>query len=262
MDGLTAKMIISHSKKFIFIHLEKCGGTSVEVSLQPYLKWDDIILGSTHFGENLQGLYFNRYGIDTVKNTMLWKHSNAKNIYDYLGTNIWNEYTKICVVRNPIDLTKSLYWFSQTAIALHTQRTDKKMWANMVKNNEWESKWPYGEAYVRSYITSFVNHSGFSGFVSDILEKNEDCIRPQLNRMSISAKNFDIDIVVDLTQLNSQWDNITRAIGIQDAVELKKANVSQKKTAIEKNTRIEKMIRRHFAADYEFMPDITGVIWM
>ena len=60
-------MILGKHKHFIFIHLEKCGGTSVENALAPYLLWDDIIMGSTHFGEQLQAFYFNYHGHQNVK---------------------------------------------------------------------------------------------------------------------------------------------------------------------------------------------------
>jgi hypothetical protein len=40
-------MILSYSKKFVFIHLDKCGGTSVEFSLRPYLPKQDLVLGDS-----------------------------------------------------------------------------------------------------------------------------------------------------------------------------------------------------------------------
>ena len=44
-------MIICHSRKYVFIHIHKTGGTSVESALEPTLHWNDLLLGSTPFGE-------------------------------------------------------------------------------------------------------------------------------------------------------------------------------------------------------------------
>ena len=38
-------MIISHKHKFIFIHINKCGGSSVTRALMPYLGPNDLVLG-------------------------------------------------------------------------------------------------------------------------------------------------------------------------------------------------------------------------
>ena len=91
-------MIISPYKEFIFIHLEKCGGTSVETALEPYLAWHDMIIGSTNFGESIQSLYFNRFGVDKVKSEMLWKHSSAQEIYQFVGPDNWNDFKKFSIV--------------------------------------------------------------------------------------------------------------------------------------------------------------------
>src|ERR671918_1169665 len=61
--------IVCRSRKFIFVHLHKCGGTSVEQAFAPHARWNDLVIGSTFWGELLQPLYKRRYG--------LTKHSRA-----------------------------------------------------------------------------------------------------------------------------------------------------------------------------------------
>jgi hypothetical protein len=51
-------MIISKSKNFVYINLEKCGVTSIESALEPYLLPTDILLGSTAKGEKLEYSFF------------------------------------------------------------------------------------------------------------------------------------------------------------------------------------------------------------
>ena len=45
-------MIISYSKNFIYLHLEKCGGTSIENAIVPFLNKNDIQVGSLNFEED------------------------------------------------------------------------------------------------------------------------------------------------------------------------------------------------------------------
>ena len=47
-------MIISNSHKFIFVHVMKTAGTSVSAALDPWLRWNDIAIGGTRFGEQIQ----------------------------------------------------------------------------------------------------------------------------------------------------------------------------------------------------------------
>ena len=91
--------ILSNSHKFIFIHLHKCGGTSVEQAYSPYSSWNDLILGGTVFGEFIDSKYNEIYG--------LHKHSSVIEI-----TNIVKDYQAydfITVVRHPLERLKSLY---------------------------------------------------------------------------------------------------------------------------------------------------------
>jgi len=50
-------MILSNSKKYIFVHIPKCAGTSITRAIAPSCEWNDIILGSTEFGNEIQNAY-------------------------------------------------------------------------------------------------------------------------------------------------------------------------------------------------------------
>lgn len=97
-------MLISNSRKFIYIHLHKTAGTSIENTLESTLAWNDIILGSTKFGEGLQEIYKTKFG--------LHKHSSAQEVLSVVGTKICNEYFTFSTVRNPYSLAVSQYEFS------------------------------------------------------------------------------------------------------------------------------------------------------
>jgi hypothetical protein len=247
-------MIISKSRKFVFIHLEKCGGTSVENALAPYLLWDDMIIGSTHLGEQLQGFYFNYYGHQHVKDNMLWKHSTIKDIYKNFNEDISN-YKKIAVVRDPMELVKSLYTFSELVVQLHVGRIRADNW------QELSDQWPYTEAYVQAYVLSASKDQGFNGFVQELFKENHQVISPQINRLSLGPLDIKMDMIVDLGNIDKRWDEMLEFVGIEEPVELQKLNVSRKSKDFHFSDKTETTIRRHFAADYEYLPAITGVHW-
>jgi len=252
-------MIVSHSKKFIFIHLEKCGGTSVESALEPYLAWDDLIIGSTDFGEGIQSLYYKRYGIEKVKKDMLWKHSTAKQISEYLGES-YSDYKKIVVVRNPVHIVKSLYTFSQTATTLHLGRFRREDWRDMADQG-FPNEWPYNEPYIQAYAASQLSGSGIDGFVSTMFRENHSFISPQVNRICAKPLHFDVNFIIDISQLNYYWEDVLGSIGIKDEVPLFKLNKSLHADEVEMSDKTIKIIKNHFAADYEYLPEYTGVLW-
>ncbi|MEL6439224.1 MAG: sulfotransferase family 2 domain-containing protein [Cyanobacteria bacterium J06621_8] len=94
-------MIISHSKKFIFIHIQKTAGTSVTRYLNNYLNYQDMIVGGTKYGEKIQPLIKERF--------KMHKHSNAQSIKTITGDELWNSYFTFSFVRNPWDRMVSLY---------------------------------------------------------------------------------------------------------------------------------------------------------
>lgn len=94
-------MIISHSKKFIFIHIQKNAGTSITRYLDKHLTYRDIVVGGTEFGENIQPFFRKKYHIN--------KHSYSKKIKALTGDEVWNDYFSFSFVRNPWSRMVSLY---------------------------------------------------------------------------------------------------------------------------------------------------------
>jgi hypothetical protein len=94
-------MIVSHKYKFIFIHINKCAGTSITLALASYLDDKDIVLGCTKEGKKLSK--------EWKKQGKLWKHISAREAKVILGDDTWNSYFKFTFVRNPWDLIVSNY---------------------------------------------------------------------------------------------------------------------------------------------------------
>ena len=144
-------MIISHKHKLIFIKPLKVAGTSFELALRDYCVPEDIITLCTPDDEKMSqernkihaqnhtngSKYFNHViGIDidySVMNHIMnnpcyqvnkdevmvfepnskryYNHIPARKIKKFIGDEIFNTYTKVSIIRNPIDFAISNYYF-------------------------------------------------------------------------------------------------------------------------------------------------------
>lgn len=101
-------MIVSHKRKFIFIHIPKTGGGSIRRTLLPHA---DIITAKdakTDHAKKFKRLINNNM---TVKNMSI--HAKPKVVQNLVGRKVWANYFKFCFVRNPWDLMVSLYYFNR-----------------------------------------------------------------------------------------------------------------------------------------------------
>ena len=106
-------MIISHEHRFIFIHIPRTAGTSIEKSLCAAMGIDNWLsfIGAprsnlkkyTPLGDYNYVIYPER------KIHQGQKHIPAKQLRARLGESIWDDYFKFSFVRNPFDHTLSLY---------------------------------------------------------------------------------------------------------------------------------------------------------
>jgi hypothetical protein len=108
-----AVMLISNSKKFIFIHIPKSGGTSVTQLLDKELEWNDIVLGGTESGEAFKKIWSPRFGIR--------KHSLPSEIKSVIGGELYSSYLKFIVVREPVERVKSAFSFIRTLVETNAQ---------------------------------------------------------------------------------------------------------------------------------------------
>ena len=94
-------MIISRSRRFVFVHVHKTAGEAVTLALLPYLGRDDLVLGATVWGK-LRDIHYRRArGIS--------KHSSAKVLRAHLGAEAWQEFFTFTFVRHPFDRVQSFY---------------------------------------------------------------------------------------------------------------------------------------------------------
>ncbi len=117
-------MIISYSKKFLFIHVYKVAGTSIRYALSPYGKPTII----SRVKRNIFGKPF--LGNDFAH------HVTSLEVRDKLGNREFNKLFKFAFVRNPWDWQVSLYHFTIQNID-HFQHNKVKKLKNFEEYINW-----------------------------------------------------------------------------------------------------------------------------
>jgi hypothetical protein len=211
-------MIISHSHRFIFIHIPKCGGTAVSKALMPYLGKDDVILGFDKANilsmmkvlpQYVRNIFWGSsdpvLGLRTYARRMInmrekdglkiTKHAQANDVREYVGKKIWSSYYKFSFVRNPWDRVVSLYfWYKQT------KWRDFEGFADKVR------ELPDFESFIRS---EYLRYAPYSMYLYDTEEPIVDFIGKQ-------------------ETLEKDFQYICRKIGLPE-IELTRENVSNRK---------------------------------
>ncbi|MEX0331045.1 MAG: sulfotransferase family 2 domain-containing protein [Puniceicoccaceae bacterium] len=107
-------MILSHKKKFIFIHIFKTAGTSVSQVLLPYARMVDRAAFEFRITRSLFGRISGVFGwqdLGMEKFTGFKKHEVAYKLQEKLPQDIFENYYKFCFVRDPFDHLVSIYHY-------------------------------------------------------------------------------------------------------------------------------------------------------
>ena len=114
--------MISHDKKCIFIHIPKCGGTSVEDVIWPKEQGrteEDLWMGFVSRFEN-------KYQTGGLQHLLAWQ------VREEVGRNVFRAYFKFAFVRNPWDRVVSQFAYMQ-------RRPDLMDYVGMTSNTEFKA---------------------------------------------------------------------------------------------------------------------------
>jgi hypothetical protein len=118
-------MIISHSHKFIFIKSEKTAGTSIESALSQYCGGDDIVvpINDFRYNRNEKGEFVHKSMNADEEYRRIGQHVDASTIRRKVTPEVWNDYLKISLIRNPWDRTISyFFWIRRQDPALKPRK--------------------------------------------------------------------------------------------------------------------------------------------
>lgn len=152
-------MIISHTHKFIFIKSFKTAGTSIEATLSNYCSGEDIVtpINDYRHNRNEKGEFIHKAmnASEFVKlNLDNLQHVEALVIKNHVSPEVWNNYFKFSIARNPWDRVISyFFWERRNDPALKPRKRfynylgipfneldqAKKLFSDFVKHGKWPS---------------------------------------------------------------------------------------------------------------------------
>lgn len=197
--------IISPNHRFIFIHLHKTGGTSVERSFQKIAKWNDLVIGSSELGEIIQYPYKKQFGLE--------KHNTAHQLLDIVGKDIWNEFQTLTVVRHPISIYKSFFKWSNSVIFWKTRQGlgTRESFKESIKNTNFDITEEY--KFLRwGAIESLLFTENFEQFVEYAIRKNK---LPGTLKERLSNKSDEIIVkrIFKLEEMENFWHYFSEITG-------------------------------------------------
>lgn len=119
-------MIVSHTRRFVFVKTRKTAGTSIEVFLSPHCAGADVVTpvnppvdghrAANHRGASNPWRDAHRHATSfgsaarhAVRAERFYNHMPADLARDRVGAEVWESYETFCVERNPWDKTLS-HW--------------------------------------------------------------------------------------------------------------------------------------------------------
>jgi Sulfotransferase family len=195
-------MIISHSRKFVFIHIHKTAGESISEALVPFLAKGDFILGTTLRGELANAWYERRHGLQ--------KHSGVRKVKGYLG-DAWDGYLKFSFVRDPYDRLRSLYFYFERMLAARREKSLKNALL-LIPGTDFRDplKWPGMKPFLETDdFSGFIRHPEFSTKLMGA--------RPQAFQLSDREGNLAVDFVGRFETLAEDFATLAGRLGLEGA---------------------------------------------
>lgn len=227
--------IISNSKQFIFLHLHKCGGSSVEAAYQPHANWNDLVIGSTAAGEKLQPVYRKLHG--------LHKHNSAAEVRAVVGEEIWERYWTFSMIRHPMSIYESFYRWQHKIYHKYAERQGLPVAEvkRLIIADE-------SDAYFKHYdgAKPFARAEDFSDFVRRFLPRSQ--LGTLFDRLS-DGERLIVGDVFKLEENERLWAALSARAGVNVAPRLE--NKGSDVGALRWSAESQALVRDKHAIDFE-----------
>jgi hypothetical protein len=197
-------MIISPNKRFVFVHIHKCAGTSIEIALAEHLGPNDLVIGSTPGGEKHKQFLSDLIGLK--------KHSSAADALARIGATRWQNYFTFAFVRHPVDRLRSLYHYSR-GLAERMPLTAEEH-AALQQTGKLPARPPYKFKAVQSALRS----PGFDAFLVDPQTWQDPGAKPQWQSLCNAEGERLVGFVGKVEQLDADWAKVEQQLGLSAPV--------------------------------------------
>lgn len=228
-------MIISLNRRFVFVHIHKCAGTSVEVALGKLLRHNDFVFGSTKSGEKNQEFFKKAIGLN--------KHSTASEARRWMGDDMYGKCFKFAFVRHPVDRLQSLYSYAHK-LAEGTPLTPEEQTA-LDRDGTMPDRPPYRYKAVRAALKA----RNFSEFALHPLTWQDAGSQPQWESVCDSSGKLIVDFIGKVETIQDDWARITTQLGLEADLEVR--NASGGRSVSQLTPQALATVRERYAKDFE-----------
>ena len=205
-------MFLSNSRKFIFIHITKAAGTSITYALEKSMSWNDLVIGSTPLGAELQKYYLERFNLQ--------KHSKAVEVRQVIGNDLWENYFTFTFTRHPYTRVLSLYTYIENLVL-------GKGWKRYLRGFPF-TKIHWAPIWNWSATRAYLDTNSFSEFIRHPILVWEPGMKPQSEWLLDQDGNVMVDFIGQVESIEKDFAFVLDQVGL-DSAPLQVYNKSQRK---------------------------------
>lgn len=226
-------MIISTSRRFIFVHTMKTAGDSITQDLAPWLAKGDFMVSND----------FQAWRQRMARRTDprlhgLVKHSTASDIRAVVDDETWSASYKFAFVRHPVDRVLSLYRFAAMKSEEREQIHLRNIWyLTPLGRTDDPKDWRATRAFRES--------ASFSGFIRHPAMEDAAGMLPQSEFLCDPDGNIQVDFIGKFERLDADMAEVRRALELPEGT-LVKINSSHSNSQRSDQMSLED---RHFLKD-------------
>ena len=193
-------MIISHSRKFVFVHVYKTAGESIAATLEQSLDRSDFV--SRVDSRAWLGRRNANNSYDQLK-----KHSTALAVREVMESDEWNTYFKFSFVRHPIDRILSLYHYLSGILRDRESSIARRVFYRTPLGRDVD---PRNSPGARAYLDS----ASFSDFIRHPILNETRARDPNANFVRDLDGALMLDFVGRFELLGDDLQEVQRRIGL------------------------------------------------